>query len=81
MDEYEKSYIISHFPPSVWRYEGVSYCASKQQEPGMSPVYRFYSKQLKTHLYTMDENEMQTIRATFPEDTWRFEGVAYFTYQ
>jgi hypothetical protein len=81
IDENEKNYISSHYPSSIWRYEGVSYCASRQQKSNATAVYRFYSNQLKTHLYTTDENEMQTIRATFSEDAWKYEGIAYYTYQ
>ncbi len=38
-------------------------------------VYRFYSKGYKGHFYTMDENEMWSIRQTNPN--WKYEGEAY----
>lgn len=80
MDENEKSQIIANFPPSVWRYEGVAYCANSDQGRDTKPVYRFYSELLKTHLYTMDENETDYIIQNYDDSVWRFEGVAYYAY-
>lgn len=80
MDENEKAYIMANFPASVWSYEGVSFCADKTQKPNQLPVYRFYSPSLKTHLYTNDENEKDTIIRTFDSDTWSFEGVSHYAY-
>lgn len=81
MDESEKAYISNTFPSSVWAYEGVSFCASKtQMSQNQLPTYRFYSPQLKTHLYTNDENEKNTIIQTFSPEIWSFEGISYFAY-
>jgi hypothetical protein len=81
MDEYEKSQIIANYPPDVWRYEGVAYCADKTQvNTAVKPVYRFYSETLKSHLFTNDEYEKSQIIANYPPDVWRYEGVAYFAY-
>lgn len=81
MDEYEKSQIITKYPSNVWRYEGVAYCANNTQVSlGQSPVYRFYSELLKTHLYTIDENEKAQIIANYPSNIWKYEGVAYYAY-
>jgi hypothetical protein len=78
MDEYEKSQILAKYPSSVWRYEGVAYCASPTQTAGTKPVQRFYSEVIKSHLYTLDENEANHIRATYPPSVWRYEGTAYY---
>ncbi len=43
--------------------------------PPASPVYRFYSKNYKGHFFTIDEDEMWTIRNT--NRNWSFEGTAY----
>jgi Tol biopolymer transport system component len=80
MDENEKATIIANFPPSVWRYEGVAFCASKSPNIGTKPVYRFYSDVLRSHLYTMDENEKNYLINNYPPTVWRFEGVAYYAY-
>lgn len=80
MDENEKSSIIKNFPQTVWQYEGIAYCADKTQTEGTIPVYRFYSATLKTHLYTVDENEKNEIIAKFPKDIWSYEGIAYYAY-
>ncbi|MDM8553154.1 hypothetical protein QUF75_00270 [Desulfococcaceae bacterium HSG7] len=44
------------------------------------PVYRFWSDAFKTHLYTIDENEKDTIIATYAEDQYKYEGVAFYVY-
>lgn len=81
MDDNEKSYIMTNFPTTVWSYEGVSFCADKtQQNQNESPVYRFYSPSLKTHLYTNDANEKDSIIKTFSPDIWSYEGIAYYAY-
>lgn len=79
MDENEKSVLIGLNNPSVWRYEGVAYCADTNQASGTIPVYRFYAPFLNTHLYTMDENEKNSLVANASQ-VWNFEGVAYYTY-
>lgn len=78
IDENEKNFINSNFPKNIWSYEGVSFCASSTQTSGMSPVYRFYSEQLKTHLYTIDENEKNTIIGWNNPTVWKYEGVSYY---
>jgi len=80
-DENEKNTIISWNQPDLWSYEGVSFCASPTQVANTLPVYRFYSASLKSHLYTIDENEKNTIIATFATDVWKYEGVAYYAQQ
>jgi hypothetical protein len=80
-DENEKNSIIKTFNPSVWNYEGVTYCASSTKtDQNQVPVYRFYSQVLKTHLYTIDENEKSHIIATFDPSVWAYEGIAYYAY-
>jgi hypothetical protein len=41
------------------------------------PVYRFYSDGLKTHLYTVDENEKSYLEN---QSAWVYEGVAWNAY-
>ena len=40
-------------------------------------VWRFYSKNYKGHFYTMDEDEMWSLRYTNPN--WKYEGEAYYS--
>jgi len=40
-------------------------------------VYRFWSKNNKSHFYTASEAERDHIIATYDEDTWKYEGIAY----
>jgi hypothetical protein len=41
------------------------------------PVYRFWSPANNTHFYTMSVQERDSIRATYPESTWTYEGERY----
>lgn len=44
---------------------------------GLREVYRFYSEQLRSHLFTSSPAERDFIRNNFPAQAWRFEGVAF----
>jgi hypothetical protein len=77
---YEKDSIIANFPVEMWRYEGIAWYAYENSQSETLPVYRFYSDTLKSHLYTMDENEKNYIIANYPVEMWRYEGVAYYAY-
>lgn len=79
-DESERNFISTNFPLEVWRYEGVAFCALPTQEAGTKPVYRFYSETLRTHLFTTDENERDTIIGWNRPEVWKYEGVAYYAY-
>ncbi|MDM8544460.1 choice-of-anchor D domain-containing protein [Desulfococcaceae bacterium HSG9] len=79
LDENEKNHLIET-ASDVWRYEGPAFYVPSGYQQDSRAVYRFYSEQLKVHFYTMDENEKDTIIATFPEDVWRYEGIAYYAY-
>lgn len=79
MDENERA-VLSGYPPDAWAFEGTAYCASKSQITATKPIYRFYSEQLKSHLFTADENE-KNVLSGYPTDVWRYEGIAYYAYQ
>ncbi len=49
-------------------------------EPSTVPVYRFYSGLLKKHFFTIDSNEKNFIIENFPDEVWRYEGIAYYAY-
>ena len=79
MDEYERE-VLSAYPPDAWKYEGVGFCTARSSEDSTKPVYRFYSEQLKSYLFTTDENEKNTIISWNDPSVWRYEGVAYYAY-
>ncbi|HSW37359.1 MAG TPA: hypothetical protein VLG37_03270 [Candidatus Saccharimonadales bacterium] len=74
----EKDYVLSHYPSNVWRYEGQAFCANTTQVSGTLPLYRFWSDEYKGHFYTTSEVEKQNVINDYPDNIWRYEGVAYF---
>ncbi len=80
IDENEKNTIIATFPVNVWRYEGIAWYVHAGQSDGTRPIHRFYSEQMRSHFFTIDENEKNAIISRFPEDVWRYEGIAYYAY-
>jgi len=77
IDENEKTELQADAGINGWVYEGVAWNAYATQAAGTLPVYRLYSDGLKTHLYTMDENEKNILMAG---TIWKYEGVAYYAY-
>ena len=84
-DEHEKEYLIAN-AADVWRFEGIAWygylpeqynAASRLQKSTLRPVHRFYSENLQTHLFTIDENEKEHLTAN-ATDVWRYEGVAFY---
>ncbi|MDM8556364.1 choice-of-anchor D domain-containing protein [Desulfococcaceae bacterium HSG7] len=87
IDENEKEHLIQK-ASEVWRFEDIAYYAyraeqydngTRQQKSMLQAVHRFYSETLQTHLFTVDENEKNTLIET-ADDIWRFEGVAYHAF-
>ncbi|MDM8540533.1 hypothetical protein QUF90_05545 [Desulfococcaceae bacterium HSG9] len=78
IDENEKETLIAD-AADVWRYEGTAFYVPASEQDGAVPVYRFYSESLQVHLFTVDENEKNTLIET-AGDVWRFEGIAYYAY-
>ncbi|MDM8543794.1 hypothetical protein QUF90_22185 [Desulfococcaceae bacterium HSG9] len=79
-DANEKDTIIATFPVDVWRYEGIAWYVYPDAQEGLLPVYRFYSELLKSHFFTTDANEKDTLIATFTDDVWRYEGIAWYVH-
>jgi hypothetical protein len=46
---------------------------------GIAPVYRFWSGKLKSHFYTIFEDEKNLIIAQ-GSDYWAYEGIAFYAY-
>lgn len=76
----ERNSILLAHQPSVWKYENTAYYAFSEQLPGTVPLYRFWSNKFSGHFYTTDSSERDYIIASYPTDTWNYEGIAYFVY-
>lgn len=76
----EKDQVVATFADNVWRLEGVGFQGFTEQSAGLLPVYRFWSDQKQVHFYTISEAEKDNVVATFADDVWRLEGVAYYAY-
>lgn len=69
-----------------YKYEGVAYdvlakdtdILTGEKIDDVAPVYRFFNRQTGAHLYTMDENEKNTIRQN--PGSYNFENVAYYAF-
>ena len=76
----EKDSIIATYSTDVWKYEGVAFQVYTTQESGTIPVYRFWSDTNQGHFYTASEEEKNYIIATYPENVWKYEGIAWYAY-
>ncbi|OHB66816.1 MAG: hypothetical protein A2Y77_14765 [Planctomycetes bacterium RBG_13_62_9] len=64
----------------VWTYEGVAYYAfATDAEPGVTPVYRFWSGSLSAHFYTTSANETMKLINNYSH-VWTFEGAVFYTH-
>jgi len=83
ISEGEKDYIIATYPEVNWKYGGEAYYAYKSTNypEGTSPVYRFYSALNKAHFFTINETEKDYIIANYPEENWKYGGVAWYAYK
>ncbi len=77
-DANEAAYLIAEAAES-WQSEGPVFYVPVGNPEGAIPVYRFYSENLKVHLFTADEYEKNHLKDT-AGDVWRYEGVAYYAY-
>lgn len=79
----EKTNVVDSYDDNVWKYESMAYTATRYTGTCSwgSPVYRFWSDTKQGHFYTIYEHERNYIMATYPQNVWRFEGVAYCAYE
>ncbi len=78
--EREKDKLITNFPVA-WTYEGIAFYAFPNgDQTGTVPMYRFWSPKDNLHLFTIDKAERDRILATYPAETWTYEGVAFYIY-
>jgi len=79
INESEKDKLIG-IHSDVWTYEGIVYYAfAEDSEPGLVPVYRFWSPVLVAHFYTTSESEKQKLIDNYPH-VWTYEGIAFYAY-
>jgi len=78
--ELERDGIRARYPEAVWTYEGVAYNAYEGAVPGTVPLYRFWSSALEGHFYTPSLAERDQVIAAYDDNTWLYEGVAYYVF-
>jgi lysophospholipase L1-like esterase len=78
LDENEKNYIVNNMA-DLWQYEGIVWYVYSLYENDTLPVFRFYSPELQSHLFSMDENEKNYIVENM-KDVWRYESMAFFVF-
>ncbi|MFW5703431.1 MAG: SpoIID/LytB domain-containing protein [Patescibacteria group bacterium] len=76
----ERDRIIAEYDDNTWKYEGVSYRTASDGGNNTVPVYRFWSERFKSHFYTISVAERDRIRNQYDENTWRFEGAAFYVH-
>ena len=79
--ETERDQVINNYDDDVWRYEGIAYQVFNTQVSESVPVYRFWSSRYKGHFYTASEAEKNNVINNYPDDVWKYEGIAYYTYK
>ncbi len=75
----ERDALVDRYQPECWTYEGVAFYAyAKGSQPlGTSPVWRFWSPQLDSHLFTTSQMERDKLR-DFYSDVWTYEGICWY---
>ena len=77
----ERNKLINTYPRNIWDCEGISYYAFQDgNEPGVSPVYRFWSPRNNAHFYTIKESEKDKLIANYSPSIWTYEGIAFYAY-
>ena len=73
-------YYIETTWPDAWTYETEAYFAfAEDSQPGLMPVYRFWSPTLLAHFYTISEADKNYIQTNW-SDTWTYEEIAFYAY-
>jgi len=75
----ERDKLIERYS-DIWTYEGTAYRAfADSSQPGVAPVYRFWSDSLKGHFYTIRETERDKLINRY-SGLWTYEGIAFYAY-
>lgn len=81
ISEAERDYVLATYPANIWTYEQAVYNAfPASTQPGLAPVYRFWSSTLSAHFYTISAAERDHIIATYPAAVWAYEGEVFYAY-
>ncbi len=78
--ESERAQMLATYSPSEWTYEGVAYNSYGEASGNLVPVYRFWSAQNQHHFYTASETEKNSVDASYTDNEWKLEGIAYYAY-
>ena len=79
ISEAERDKLINNYA-YVWTYEGIAYHAfASDAQPGVAPIYRFWSGTLNAHFYTSSAGEKTKLIDNF-SSTWTFEAIAFYAY-
>ena len=79
IDESERNKLLDNYS-STWTYEGIAYhTLSDGRESGSVPVYRFWSKTLNSHFYTIDETERDKLLTSYAY-VWTYEGPVFYAF-
>ena len=79
ISEAEKDKLINNYS-HVWTYERVAYQAyADDTQPGVAPIYRFWSGTLNAHFYTMKVSERDKLISNYSQ-VWTYEGIAFYAY-
>ncbi len=67
---------------AIWRFEGiVFYAFHDDSDPQAMPLYRFWSEQLGSYLWTTKEKEKdKLINNPSFNKAWTYEGVSFYVY-
>ncbi|MDX9856135.1 MAG: SpoIID/LytB domain-containing protein [Candidatus Moranbacteria bacterium] len=76
----EKNHVIATYPTNVWKYESVAFYAFLNKDTGLAPVYRFWSDANQSHFYTASATEKNHVINNYPDNVWKYEGIAYYAY-
>lgn len=75
----ERDYIMATYPEKTWKYEGIAYNAYVDgSKAGSVPLFRFWSNKYQGHFFTTSVAERDQILATYSQDEYKFEGIAYY---
>jgi uncharacterized protein DUF5648 len=78
IDAGERDALIKEFA-DVWDYEGVAFRVPGASDPNAAPVYRFWSENLASHFYTINEWEKDKLVDQYA-DVWAYEGPVFYAY-
>lgn len=76
--ESEKDWLLTQ--PAAWTFLGIAYQAYLSPvEPGLMPVYRFWSPKLISHFWTISEAERDYLIDVY-SGSWDYEGPVFYAY-